>query len=65
MTFKDKTMEHLTFDSVSSVPNLLIGNVTRLLDDQAFLFGTQNKHDALCTTLVLIHFGFGPTFLVF
>lgn len=32
---------------------------------QAFLFRTQNKYDALCTTLVLIHFGFVPTFLVF
>lgn len=30
-----------------------------------FLFGTQNKQDALCTTLVLIRFGFVPTFLVF
>lgn len=30
-----------------------------------FPFGITDKRDALCTTLVLIHFGFVPTFLVF
>lgn len=63
MRFKDKTTEHLTLSHQCRI--FVRGNVTRLLGKRAFLFRTQNKQDALCTTLVLIHFGFVPTFLVF
>lgn len=68
---KPKTSQEsgvVSHEPLTAPQNNKKGNVTGLFGwtTSLFLFSFfSDKQDALCTTLVLIHFGFVPTFLVF